>query len=75
MAKIKNEDYIRDAKIILDDIDTIDNLNRSSSAISRQARVFLEKNDGRYAFDWACRAKYMHDFLLTQSKILSEPPK
>jgi hypothetical protein len=62
MAKMKNEDFLRDARVIVDRLDRVGNLNKSSLAILRAAKAFIEFNDGRYPFELAKRADFMHYF-------------
>lgn len=62
MAKIKNEDYLRDAKAIIDRLSALPDLNRSSTAILGVARSFYDEGDGRFAFNLARRADCMDYF-------------
>lgn len=62
MAKIRNEDYIRDARNLAESMRLNPNLNCSSQANLKVCDLFLEKNDGQYAFIFASRANAMHQY-------------
>lgn len=58
----KNDNYINDAKALVDCLERFDELNVSSKALLRQAKAFIDENEGRLAFDFATRAKVMEDY-------------
>lgn len=70
MAKKKNADYMIEAMDVLSEIgftsiessDYLDDLGRADKAIARQAHTFLEDNDGKWALEFAKRAKFMRDY-------------
>lgn len=68
MAKMKNEDFIRDAKVLISKLDEIENLNVASKTLLNQAKVFVDDGDGRYAFHIARSAEVMHDYNLMARK-------
>ena len=58
----KNDNYINDAKALVDCLDKFDDLNVSSKALLKQAKAFIEENEGRMAFVFANRAKVMQEY-------------
>ena len=73
MAKMSNDDAARDALAICDRLDAVSNLNKSSAALSKMARNWLELNplDARYALEKAKSADFMHYFC-TEMKLITE---
>ena len=69
MAKIKNEDYLRDATAICDRLMLVADLNKCSVSLIKIARSVIDQGDGRYAFDKASLADYMHDYCLMQMRL------
>jgi hypothetical protein len=51
----KNDNYIADAKASLGSYEPT---NIASAAYWKQAWIFVESNDGRWAFDFAKRAEF-----------------
>lgn len=62
MAKIKNEDYLKDAKSLAEIMRFDPKLNCSSVANLKVYDFFAEENDGPYAFIMATRAYTMHRY-------------
>lgn len=62
MAKIKNEDYLRDAELILTELKSFSDLNISSKSFISTIETYLVEEDGFYAFTLATRAKTMHEY-------------
>lgn len=63
----KNDNYIRDAKIIVENLDNVCDLNVSSFANLGQAKSMIEQNEGRMAFTFAKRADVMYDYQTMQT--------
>lgn len=61
MSKIKNEDYIQDASDIVARFDSLSDINIASTALLKLARTAIENNDGRWAFEKAHLAVFMHE--------------
>jgi len=66
MAKIKNEDFPRDAQAIVDRLSKVEDLNKSSAAYLKIIPTFIEDGDGRFAFTLASRAAFMHEYCESQ---------
>ena len=60
MAKMKNDDFMRDARAILDRL-VLD--TKAPKALANQAERFYAMNDGRYAFRYAHLADFMENDL------------
>ena len=68
---MKNDDFLRDAKVIIDKLSVIEGLNKSSQAILNVAAAFYEDNEGRFSFHKAQIADFMHYFC-TEMKFASD---
>ena len=63
MAKVSNDDNLRDAAAICDRLDAVEDLNKSSRALVTLCRTAgIAFNDGRWAFEKARLADVMHDW-------------
>jgi hypothetical protein len=63
MAKVSNDDYLRDAAAICDRLDAVEGLNRCSRALVDICRTAgIGFNDGRWAFEKAGLAVVMHNW-------------
>ena len=68
MAKMKNEDFLREAKLILDFLSVARFENTSTPALMEVAKAAMESGDGRFAFEKATSAKAMFDFEMRNLK-------
>lgn len=73
MAKMTNDDARVKTLAICDRLDAVSNLNKSSAALIRMARGWLDTNplDARYALSKAESADFMHYFC-TEMKLITE---
>ena len=62
MAKVSNDDKLRDATAIIDRLSIIPNMNKCTAAWLPIIAKAIEDNDGKWAIEKAAHADYMHIF-------------